>query len=371
MRLHPVDGFLYVSVRLLKFFDKRQTDLDHFDAEKVRGILLVSSTAIGDTLLSTPAIRAVRERYPKARIVAHFNRKNMELFEDNPDIDGVIPYYGGYKKFLRTIREFRRQKFDFVIIFHGNEPQATPMAYLSGARFICKLPPPRRNGFLLSNRGRDAGVVGLHNIDMKLKSASFFGCAGNSREMVLTVREEDRESVRNYLAGKGIRNDDILIGFQVGAANRYKVWPAENFVLLGSRLLCNPRVRIVITGSQREKKLCSSVADGIGQNAVSVAGELTLRQVGALVKAMNVLVTNDTGTMHMAVALGTRTVSLFCPTDDWGVGPIQDIHLHKIIKKDKPCNRCITKKCTTPHCMELIAVDEVFRAVEEHVHTID
>lgn len=149
MRPNPLDGMLYLAMRLLKAFDRRKTDLEYFDGSKVSSILAVSSTAIGDTLLSTPAIRAVRERYSGARIIAHFNINNMELFENNPHIDGIIPYYGGYRKFFSTVREFRKRRFDLALIFHGNEPQATPMAYLSGARFIIKLPNTSEYKFLL------------------------------------------------------------------------------------------------------------------------------------------------------------------------------------------------------------------------------
>jgi len=95
MRINPIDVLLFLQLKFLKFFDGRQTDLKYFAPEAVKNILVVSSTAIGDTLLSTPAIRAVRERYPRAKIAAHFNIKNMELFENNPHIDEIIPYYGG------------------------------------------------------------------------------------------------------------------------------------------------------------------------------------------------------------------------------------------------------------------------------------
>src|SRR5208282_1086652 len=132
MRIHPLDGLLYLSMKVMKSLDKRQTGLEHFNPESVKNILVVSSTAIGDTLLSTPAIRAVRERYPDAAIIAHLNASNAELFKNNPDINGIIPYYGGYKRFFRTILELRRHNFDLALIFHGNGPQAIPMAYLSG-----------------------------------------------------------------------------------------------------------------------------------------------------------------------------------------------------------------------------------------------
>lgn len=367
MRIHPADGLLFLALKLLKSMDRRETDLRYFRPEDVKRILVVSSTAIGDTLLSTPAIRAARERYPAARIIAHFNVKNGELFENNPHIDGIIPYLGGYKKFFRTIREFRRQKFNLVLIFHGNEPQATPMAYLSGARFIVKIPISREYGFLLSNKhnGFD-NPWDHHAIEVRLKAASLVGCREDDRTMVLVAEDEEREGILDYLRRKGVDGEKKIIGFQVGAASRYKEWPKERFVELGRRIhRCSPGIPIILTGSKEEKELCDFVAGQTGGLAVSTAGELSLRQLRALLKEMYFLVTNDTGTMHMAVALRTRTISLFCPTNSWGVGPVQDLYLHRVIRKDRPCNPCVSKRCKNPYCMELITVDEVFDAVQE------
>ncbi|MGO9013656.1 MAG: glycosyltransferase family 9 protein [Dissulfurispiraceae bacterium] len=367
MRIHPLDSLLYLSMKVMKSLDKRQTGLEHFDPESVKNILVVSSTAIGDTLLSTPAIRALRERYPQAKIIAHFNAWNAVLFENNPHIDGIIPYQGGYKRFLRTILEFRKHNFDLALIFHGNEPQATPMAYLSGARFIIKVPMSREYGFLLSNtsngfdKSRD-----YHAIDVRMKAASFIGCSGENREMVLLSDEGDRAAASNYLSRLGMDENAILIGLQVGAATLYKMWPHHKFVELGKRLLqLNPDIRILVTGSPRERKLCSAVAHEIGDRAFSTAAEVSLKTLRGLIERMNLLVTNDTGTMHMAIALKTKTVSLFCPTNDLGIGPIQDMQLHKVIKKEKTCNPCVTKKCDEPLCMDQISVDEVLCSAKE------
>jgi ADP-heptose:LPS heptosyltransferase len=231
-----------------------------------------------------------------------------------------------------------------------------------------KIPIPKQYGFLLSNKGKDHAKIpsGLHTVDVKLKIASLAGCTASDNKMVLVVDEEDRVFVDEYLRRKGITEGKVIVGFQVGAADTYKMWPLRNFVELGRKLASyDHEVRIVLTGSGRERDLCAAVENAIGKPAVSVAGELTLKQVRALIKAMKVLVTNDTGTMHMAVALQTGTVSLFCPTDPLGVGPVQDLSLHKIIKKDRPCSPCVTKKCKNPFCMELITVDEVYKAVRE------
>src|SRR3990170_7392178 len=115
MRLNPIDGILYLVMRILKAFDRRHTELEYLVPNKVRNILIVSSTAIGDTLLSTPAIRAVRECYPGANIIAHFNNANMEMFESNPHISGIIPYYGGFKKFFFNIKEVYKILFFFFL----------------------------------------------------------------------------------------------------------------------------------------------------------------------------------------------------------------------------------------------------------------
>src|SRR5208283_5062363 len=247
MRIHPLDGLLFWSMKLLKSLDKRQTDLEHFDPSSVKNILVVSSTAIGDTLLSTPAIRAVRERYPQAKIIAHFNAGNAELFANNPHIDGLIPYSGGYRRFVRTVREFRKHNFDLALIFHGNEPQATPMAYLSGARFIVKVPISKEYGFLLSNSSN--GFENLwdhHAIDVRMKTAAFIGCSGENREMVLVADEGDRAAASSYLSRLGTDKNAILIGLQVGAATFYKMWPQHKFVELGKRLLqLNSSIRIL------------------------------------------------------------------------------------------------------------------------------
>src|SRR5208337_1462449 len=362
MRIHPLDSLLYLSMKVMKSLDKRLTGLEHFDPAAVKNILVVSSTAIGDTLLSTPAIRAVRERYPQAKIIAYFNAGNAELFENNPHIDGIIPYYGGYRRFVRTVREFRRRNFDLALIFHGNEPQATPMAYFSGARFILKTPIPREYGFLLSNISNGFDKPGDHHaVDVRMKTASFVGCRGENRELVLAADEHDRAAASSYLSRLVMDENAILIGLQVGAATLYKMWPHNKFAALGKRLLqLDPNILILVTGSPRERKLCSTVAHEIGARAFSTAGEVSLKTLRGLIERMDLLVTNDTGTMHMAIALKTKTLSLFCPTNDWGTGPVQDLHLHRIIKKGRTCNPCITKKCARPLCMDQIQVDEVF-----------
>ncbi len=365
MRINPIDDLLLLSMKSLKSLDRRQTDLKYLEPDNVKNILVVSSTAIGDTLLSTPAIRAVRERYPKAKIIAHFNIKNMELFENNPHIDGIISYHGGYKKFFKTIRGFRNHKFDLVLIFHGNEPQATPMAYLSGARFIVKLPNTSEYRFLLSNKNQIFRWEDFaHGVEQRLKIAELVGCKISEKRMVLPVSTDGDYVVDKFLKGNGIDTVDTIIGFQVGASTISRMWFADRFVELGRRLIdFNPEIKIVITGSLQEYDYCRKIANDIGEKAIVSAGKISLKYIPSLVRRFKTLITGDTGIMHVAIAVRTPVVALFTVADARKSGPYYDMDKHIVIQKKRTCTPCASKKCKYQRCMENIRVDEVHRIV--------
>lgn len=369
MRINPIDVLLFLLLKIVKFFDGRQADLKYFDPETIKNILVVSSTAIGDTLLSTPAIRGVRERYPQARIVAHFNIKNMELFENNPHIDETIPYHGGYKKTFKTIMEFRKHKFDLALIFHGNEPQATPMAYLSGARFVVKVPNTSEYRFLLSNRNQIFRWEDFtHGVEQRLKVAELVDCRISDNRMVLPLTRDGESAVNEFLENSGIRETDSIIGFQAGASTLSRMWFPDRFAELGKRLINSyPELKIIITGSPEEYEHCRKIADAIGKRAIVSAGKIPLKYIPALIKKFKVLVTGDTGIMHIAVAVGTPVIALFAVADAKKSGPYYDMEKHTIIKKDRTCAPCASKKCKHQTCMENISIDEVFDVIRQAI----
>jgi ADP-heptose:LPS heptosyltransferase len=335
MKLNIRENLLYLALKIIKKFDKRQTDLKYFNPEKVKTILIVSSTAIGDTLMSTPAIRAVRERYPEAKIIAHFNIKNMELFENNPHIDGIIPYYGGWKRLFKTVKEFRKHKFDVALILHGNEPQATPMAYLGGAKFILKVPNMNKFRFLLSNSNKIYRWEDFsHGVKARLKSVELIDCKITDNRMILPLLPEGEIFINDFLKRNNIQQSDKIIGFQVGASTVSRMWFPEKFVELGKRLVSlDEKIKIIITGSPKEFDYCKKIANGIGEKVVVSAGQIPLKYISSLVKKFLCLVTGDTGIMHVAVAVGTPVVGLFIVSNPKISGPYYDLEKHFIIKK--------------------------------------
>ena len=365
MRRHPADALLLAAMRGFHAFDRRERGASAFDPERVRRILVVSSTAIGDTLLSTPAIRAARERYPKAAIAALFNAKTLDLFGNNPDVDEVVPYHGGYRHFFRAVLALRRHRFDVAFILHGNEPQATPIAYLAGVPFIFKWPNTSENRFLLSNDGPVRTWDDFpHAVDQRLAVTALAKCDPNRRPMILPIAEEGREATDRLLREEGVEDAELLVGFQCGASTLSRMWFPDRFADLGRRLVKGrDRVRILFTGSPAEREYCGSIARRIGERTIVAADRLPLAALPSLLARLRVLVTGDTGTMHMAVAVRTPVVGLFAVSDPSRSGPYYDLDRHVIIKKPRTCVDCVSKRCTYQKCMEAIEVEEVFHAV--------
>ena len=375
MRLHPLDPVLATMMRRRAAAGRAPRPLAEFDPGRVQHILAVSSTAIGDTLFATPAWRALRARYPAARIVGHIRNKVVPLFRDNSHLDAIIPYAGGYRRFLSTVAALRRERFDVALIFHGMGPQAIPMAVLSGAPFVIRIPNTSEYGYLLSNGGpapENLPYAGEHAIQSRLRIARMADAKSDDIRMVLPVTSDDRRAAATLLARFQLGAHRPMLGLVPGAAAAFKQWPSERFVAAAKALLDDrPGWRAVILGSAAERRLAGEVACGIGPAAVSLAGQLDLRALRGLVAGLRLLMTNDTGPLHMAVALGTPTVSLFGATNSRGTGPLQDRERHMVIERPAPTWEIanIQRRGNTP--MLRIGVDEVVARGRELLQWIE
>ena len=370
MGTHIRESLLRAVLRFARARDKRQPDPARLGTAAIERILAISSTAIGDTLLSTPALRSLRLAYPQARISLLLNRNYLPLFANNPDIDEILPYAGGYRRFFRLVGELRQRRFDLALVLHGNEPQATPLAYLSGADFRFKLPNDNDFGFLLSNaEPKRHGDDFAHGVDQRLAIAALAGGAATDRQMTLPVSPLAAEAVATRLAARSIAPKAVLIGFQAGASTVSRRWSTARFVELAQRLLAyDTACHIVLTGSPDERALATKISDEIGSPRIwNAAGELPLIELPALIKRLSVLVTGDTGPMHMAVAVGTPVVALFAVSDWRRSGPPAGTpkSRHFVIQKWRTCNPCLSKRCpyAEPLCMANISVDEVHASV--------
>jgi ADP-heptose:LPS heptosyltransferase len=330
----------------------------------VKCILAVSSTAIGDTLFSTPAIHTLRRKFPEARIVGLLHRRTAELFRHYRELDEIVLLRHGL---LRTALALRHTRPDVAVILHGNEPEASMLAYLSGAKFILKHPKRHPAPQFLSRRNGDEDYDPLteHAIVSRLRLAGWLGADTSDTRMRLELPPATSARAAELLRAHSVNDGDLCIGLQPGAATRYKMWPDTAFMLLAHRLMHHcPNCKILLLGSKQEWPLCETIKTGVRDHSlINLAGAYPLPVLPALVQRLSLLVTNDTGTMHVAIALGVPTVSLFAATDPAGTGPLQDLERHRVIVKPPTCHPCVTKRCNTPFCMDQITVEEVFQAV--------
>ncbi len=323
-------------------------------------IVVFSNTALGDTLLSTPAIKSLKDSFPQARITLFVHKNIYPLLEGSDFIDNFVIYHGGYKKFFSTVMQLRHLRADVALLMHSNGPQDIPMAIMSGAKTILKTPTKSTYKHYLSHEFHKKEQ---HTIEDRLDLVRSIGGERLTTRMLLPQRYyEDKK--REYLP-----NEVLVVGFQPGAANIYKMWPIENFRELAHKLLAEyPNTVIAVTGSKKEYKLGEAIKTTSSKKIINFCGKFAIENLPKLISEMDVLVTNDTGTMHVAIALGVPSVSMFAGSDPTMFGAYQDMDKHSIIFEDG--NHLIAgveKAKRSNDGMRLIGTDVIFGEVAKKI----
>ena len=346
-------------LRLYILFGSKPLKMEYNELKghQLNSILVFSNTALGDTLLSTPAIKSLKDSFPNARITLFIHKNIYPLLEGVEYIDNFVIYHGGYKKFFATVMQLRHLKADAALLLHSNGPQDIPMAIMSGAKILLKTPTKSSYKHHLSY---EFTKKEQHTIEDRLDLVKGLGGDKTTIRMTLPKRYYEDKG-RNILPP-----DAVVIGFQPGAANIYKMWPVESFKELASRLLTEyPNVIIAVTGSKKEGKLGEAIKEVNPQRIQNFCGKFPIENLPNLINEMDVLVTNDTGTMHIAIALGIDTVELFGATNSLGIGAYQDAQKHKIIQIDDALKLPSAPKAKrTNALMGQISTDEVFEIVK-------
>ncbi|GAB4420741.1 MAG: glycosyltransferase family 9 protein [Thermodesulfovibrionales bacterium] len=325
--------------------------------------LIISTTGIGDTLWGTPAIRALKETYPKCYLGVLTNVTGAELLKGNPYIDRFFIFKRGFRilSLLRLLRELRKERFEVAFIFHASDRIIWPLVFLTGAGEIIGIKGQNKGlDFILT---KAVGKKDIHGIEMRLmliKEAGVSYMPGTVPSLYLT--EEERKSAAEFYEKLGFDRSSLIVGLHPGAQKPFKCWPLRNFIETANRLVRELGCKIIITGDSRERGTCEELASKI-EGAVSIAGKSSLRETAAAIEQMDLYITNDTGPMHIAFALKTPTIALFCPTDPGLCGPYR-AEKTITIKKPITCNPCIGKECLNPVCMEQITVEEVTMAAK-------
>ncbi|MBS0620668.1 MAG: glycosyltransferase family 9 protein [Verrucomicrobia bacterium] len=312
--------------------------------------LILSTTGLGDTLWGTPAIRALRREFPKSHIAILTSPIGKEVLLHNPHVDAF--YVAKDPVFLSLAslyNRLRKENFTHIFSFHTSQRPILPLAAILGAQEVV--------GTAGQNKGLDALLtkalpnIAQHEITRRL---CIVGGPDGDPEMELFLSIEEEREASAFLE-KYPRRPWIAI--HPGAKDLFKQWEPAHFATLCQKLSGKLGGTLFLTGTPQEKKLVDAIAKA-APGTVPITN-LPLRKAASLLKQMDLLVSNDTGPMHIGFALKVPTVALFTPTNPALCGPLR-VKNAEVIAKPSTCTPCLRKKCQEPFCLLQIGVSEVY-----------
>lgn len=278
-------------------------------------ILVVRPDRIGDVVLATPLLRALRQTFPSVYLGAMVQPGTKSILENNPHLDVILSDDPATNGFWRQVGDLRRQRFDTAMLLLPTERLAW-MLFFAGipTRFSVGKKPYSALTFMKSV-SRKKYIPLRHEADYCLDMGRAIGVNTDDLRVEMFLTEEERNSGWLKLvarAGESLA-DKTLVGIHQGSGRSAPNWRTERYVQLTEEILEDPSLHIVLTGGEDERFLAGYFAS-LGLNRVTnLIGDLSLRETASVISHLAVLVSASTGPMHMAAALRVPTVSMFCP----------------------------------------------------------
>ena len=305
---------------------KSHRDKSLFD--DISKVAVVCTGGVGDILMCTPAIRSIKETFPSCELTALIHQRKIALLEFNSNIDKILPIKKRFSFYLSIYNFFMgKRKPEVVFFFHTNEPLMYCLMYLICPRGLIGFSSDSPFDFLLERKFDFESES--HVILNNLKIVSVIGAFTDDKRMNLYLSGDDRIISRKYLGSCG--KNRPIIGFQLGSAVMGRCWPIPKYAELGIRLFKELDAKIVLLGSSKEKSLVELLNRSLSNLAVPAIVDLSV--AGEIIRSIDVLVTPNTGPMHMAFALNCPSVVLSGPTNPKNFGPLETevkhCYLHK------------------------------------------
>ena len=348
-----------VRLALLRLFARLSTPfLPLSTLQSPLSILLIRPDHLGDLLFTTPALRALREAFPQARVTCLVGPWAEAVVASNPCIDEVMlcPFPGFTRQPKKSIIEpyvvlgryarlLREKEFDLAVVLRFDHWWGALLAHL--ARI------PRRVGYDIAEVKpllTDAVpyVSGCHEVEQNLPLVEAVGgqrehpIIPSAHPLEFPLRAQDLAFAARYLAERGVGDDDPLVCIHPGAGAPVKLWQNERWARVADALVQGYEAKVILTGSASEAPLVQAIAEQMTSQPIVAAGQTTLGQLAALLARCRLVLGVDSGPLHLAVAVGTPTVHLYGPVDSRTFGPWGDPARHIVLTSDMdciPCNR--------------------------------
>jgi heptosyltransferase-2 len=347
------------------------------NAAGIKRVLIRGTNWIGDAVMSVPAMRAIRRCLPESRISLLIRPWVADVYGGADFLDEIISFdkdglHRGLSGRRRLVSDLRARQFDLAVLFQ-NAFESALLAWC--ARIPLRIGYARDGRSLLLSHAVpiDPEVRLTHQAYYYLGVLAGVGllepqpwkAGGPLPACHLEVRESDREAARSLLRTHGVEAGETLIGLNPGASyGGAKRWLPDRFAEVADQLAGKYGARIVIFGSGAELPITRRVAETMKSPSVNLAGQTTLGQLMGLIKECALLVTNDSGPMHLAAALSVPQVAIFGSTSDVATGPLSDVA--RVVRVPAECSPCFLRECPTDfRCMTGITVGMIMEAAEQ------
>ncbi|MBP9854239.1 MAG: lipopolysaccharide heptosyltransferase II [Candidatus Omnitrophica bacterium] len=336
----------------------------------MKRILVVNVNWLGDVIFSSPVFRALRQHNPDAHIACMAVPRVKEILECIQEIDEIIEYdeEGQHKSIwskLKFVGDLKRKRFDEAFFLSRSFSRVLMIA-LANIR--------QRIGYDHKNRGKflthivDKPADGIHRSEYYLNVIKSYGITVNDAQTVLSVPPKEESGIQKMFETQGIQSSDYVIALNPGGNWGLKRWPAQNFSRLIDILNTNKNAKLLITGSDKDTALVNQICSNLQTSNVPMifTGKLSLKQLLALLKKVNLFISADSGPLHMASSVGCSCIAIFGPTRPELTGPRGKID-PIILQKEVGCNKkaCYFLECEDNTCMQAVTAEDVYAAVRQ------
>jgi ADP-heptose:LPS heptosyltransferase len=323
--------------------------------------LIISTTGMGDCLWGTPAIRALKKSFPDVSIDLMVHARWKELLEGNPNVDRILEYYPQwYRQFFLGIK-LLRQRYRAVLIFHANTNIMRLLPLIPTGRVLAQQPSNwLSKQWIVDVQGE------VHGIPKRLAMIEALGGQSDGGQMEIFFKEQDQFLNQEFMHKNNLSPQNFIY-LNIGASLAEKRWPAERFIHLAQKILENTSFNIVLGGGPEDKALAESIKTDLTPDRTTPVCDRKLRDNAFLISQARLLITGDTGPMHIGFAVGTSSILLFGPTKTENSGPYQIEE--KLCAIVRPSNVMGAKdEIRGNQEMKNISVERVWKLVEEKLN---
>ncbi len=313
--------------------------------------------------MTTPAISGLKEKIPHASLTYIVEEPYRQLVEGNPSLDEifVLPAHQKKREFLRSLFQIRRRRFDAVIDFHGG-PKASWITIFSGARWKVGYKSKYKSFIYDATVPRKKASGHFHSVENHVNLIRALGVRVDSIPPLFLPQPEDKEKEKiERLIRENNLEDVSLIILHISAGNEFRNWGLRNIITLINLFSPHRKARVILVGSEKEKKIEREIRKSSQAEFLSLVGNLNLRELREIISRASLFVGPDSGPMHIAASTSTPIVALFGPTLPENFSPWKARAV--ILEKDFSCRPCRQKHCVYEdfRCLRSISPEEVYQ----------